>query len=337
MAIVKGIFSTMLKGRVGAVTYRNRNGQNIVSTRAASVKNPKTMSQQIQRMRMKTVMAAYSAFKEICDHSFEGISSGAKSQNHFMSVNLMRVMGARYYNLRQNPYPLINKLIISEGTLPNFNVSKISWDSDLTDLGGYVFDSDSFGRIKKAVTTEHPVTALTVQEVCDAMGINVGDQITLCLLYTITNGEKFTYNGMTQVQTDVTYARFIFSMDKANEPAFLEGENTTTFKLNPAVLTEESKNTVNVRYYQGIFSTNKSAFGLIAPFSYTDNDRKSQDAFFYEAGCSILSRKTNDKWLRSPSELWFEKGIYETKIGELAQTVKSYDPSENLYLNNAED
>ena len=52
------------------------------------VKNPKTTAQTLQRILIKVVGIAYAKFKEICSHSFEGLSNGRKCSNRFRSVNL---------------------------------------------------------------------------------------------------------------------------------------------------------------------------------------------------------------------------------------------------------
>ena len=54
-------------------------------------KNPQTEAQTIQRVMLKAVSAAYSKLKDICNHSFEGISRGLQSMNKFKKVNLKSV------------------------------------------------------------------------------------------------------------------------------------------------------------------------------------------------------------------------------------------------------
>ena len=95
---------TRLAGKVGNVVYRNRGGQNIASEKPATVKNPRSNAQQRQRMVFATVSAAYSAMKEICDHSFEGITYGADNMAEFMRRNLS-IMKSRTksFNSKGNP------------------------------------------------------------------------------------------------------------------------------------------------------------------------------------------------------------------------------------------
>ena len=47
-----------------------------------------------QRAIMATAMRGYSALKEICDHSFEGITYGQKSMNYFVAENARMIRSA---------------------------------------------------------------------------------------------------------------------------------------------------------------------------------------------------------------------------------------------------
>lgn len=329
MAIVKGIFSTLLKGRVGLVTYRNRNGKNIVSSRAATVKNPRTMSQQIQRMRMKTVMAAYSAMSEICDHSFEGVTSGSASQGKFMSENLLALMGQRYYNLKENPTILPNNYIVSKGTLPDKNATSLSRPVEaINGAAGIEFKSSLYDRIISLATQEgKSLITITTQELCDALGINIGDQLTFVAVMPLLHGNTYTAYGMTQRESFCFYSRIIFDPEKASTPAFIkrDGLDTGIAAINPEALTAESKNYINLYFSQ----TDKA-------FILTDVNADEIDAQSIAGGCIILSRKENNKWKRSNATMLVYADNPQ-KIGDLEDCVRTYNPNDPMYLNNAED
>lgn len=74
------------------VVYKNPNSNNADTTVAreyvAEVKNPKTRQQAIQRMRMLPTQQFYRAFREILDHSWQGIKYGGRSYAHFMKAAL---------------------------------------------------------------------------------------------------------------------------------------------------------------------------------------------------------------------------------------------------------
>ena len=66
----------------GAVLAKGADGQTI-QRELVKPKNPRTNGQMAQRMIFATVASAYSMMKAICDHSFEGVQYGAKTQQVF--------------------------------------------------------------------------------------------------------------------------------------------------------------------------------------------------------------------------------------------------------------
>lgn len=72
----------------GASLAKGTDGETI-AREVVTPSNPNTDKQLYQRMIMATVMAAYSAGKEIFDHSFQGRKVGAECQQEFMQRNLL--------------------------------------------------------------------------------------------------------------------------------------------------------------------------------------------------------------------------------------------------------
>lgn len=103
------LFQGMARGSVGDVTFSRLNGKQIARVRNRNPRNPKTNPQLYGRAIMATVMRAYSAGREIFDHSFEGVSVGAASQNRFLSLN-NRVL-REYLAADINNSALVNKSI----------------------------------------------------------------------------------------------------------------------------------------------------------------------------------------------------------------------------------
>ena len=77
----------MARGKVGDVVFSRLNGQQISRVRNRQPYNPRTNKQLIQRAIMATTMLAYSAGKEIFNHSFQGKAVGSANQREFMRVN----------------------------------------------------------------------------------------------------------------------------------------------------------------------------------------------------------------------------------------------------------
>lgn len=126
------LFQGMARGSVGDVTFSRLNGKQIARVRNRNPRNPRTNPQLYGRAIMATVMRAYSAGREIFDHSFEGVSVGAASQNRFLSLNnrVLReylaadIMNSVLANKSINTFvgpkvqsPVPSRYVISEGSL----------------------------------------------------------------------------------------------------------------------------------------------------------------------------------------------------------------------------
>ncbi|MDT3388372.1 MAG: hypothetical protein LIR46_11520 [Bacteroidota bacterium] len=122
----------------GAVLQKNAYGSTTMREKV-NPKNPQTQKQMYQRAIMATVMAAYAAGKEIFNHSFEGITPGAKSQALFMSENakLLRAQMIEdindvYVTVPGISTPVPNAYVISKGSMPetSFNELRLIYDSE---------------------------------------------------------------------------------------------------------------------------------------------------------------------------------------------------------------
>ena len=73
-------------GKIGnQVYYRTSSGKTGVREKVTP-KNPKTNAQTLQRVIIAQTGLMYKAFKSICDHSFEGVTMGAKCANKVAGV-----------------------------------------------------------------------------------------------------------------------------------------------------------------------------------------------------------------------------------------------------------
>lgn len=174
------------RGSVGDLTFFRRNGVQITRAKVTQVANPRTLPQLIQRMIFATAAVAYSRLKSICDHSFEGVQYGTKSQARFMSLNLDRLR-ANYVN-NPSDQPLIDLmayaargdaaysgvgLIISRGSLPEVIVNN---------QGGQF---DGFGSGTLSPTS-------TIAQVLAALNAVPGDQITIVAMDDVGAGDTFS-------------------------------------------------------------------------------------------------------------------------------------------------
>lgn len=118
MAQSKSFFG-LRRGSTKTLTFSVYNGKQVTKDRVSDVKNPRSSLQIKQRAIMATTMHAYSALREICDHSFEGINYGQKSMNYFVSENARMIRSAaQSVNLSiYKGIAVSNAYIISQGSL----------------------------------------------------------------------------------------------------------------------------------------------------------------------------------------------------------------------------
>lgn len=137
MAKSNGFFG-LRRGSTKSLTFQVNNGVQITKDRVTNVKNPRSSLQMRQRALMGTIGRAYSCLKEICDHSYEGVSYGFGSMNEFRKLN--------YKNLptwleksegRISSYDgdaVVNPYIISSGSIAPWNLLVNAEGPTITDF-----------------------------------------------------------------------------------------------------------------------------------------------------------------------------------------------------------
>lgn len=182
------------RGKVGDVVFSRTNGQQIIRARSAQVRNPQTNKQVLQRILLNTISQAYSLMSPICDHSFEGIKTGADTMAAFMKVNLNAIRNrvvshqARTGGLSDfyavtpigSKNVAINPFIVALGTLPQIPVTALSTN-----------DADEG---VAQITLPGITDSVSYADFIAAYGLERGDQVTFCCLtYTPTGDVTFNY------------------------------------------------------------------------------------------------------------------------------------------------
>lgn len=197
------LFMGMGRGKVGEIVFSRQGGEQVFRARNRHPHNPQTNKQLVQRAIMATIMSAYSAGREIFDHSFQGYSVGAGCQRRFMSLNanaLRSQLAADYENATpeealakvtapkiQTPIP--NQYIVAEGTLEQilFTVG--------TSQGEPSFSLPAV------------VTGETVAQYAARNGMNTGDIYTFVLITTSQAEADVLYKalGIASIEYDTVY------------------------------------------------------------------------------------------------------------------------------------
>lgn len=323
------------RGKVGDVVFSRQDGEQVTRTRNRHPKNPQTPLQLLQRVVLKTTGAAYSAFREICDHSFQGLGTGTPNQSRFMQRNvelfrnqLAEVInsgdtetilsdGSTNFNARNVMLPLVNKYLISEGTLPSIPY-------EVTAAGnGLMF-------ILPVVDAASESHIPSYKELVDGLKLQAGDQLTfIAILHDDTDNP----NTMTAAITGFEYARIIL------DPA--SGDDTTPFlsaATHGAVNSPNEKNEGSV-VFKSIGATGEATLYVESINGYSIA-KGTNNAVIGVA--IIVSRNVGGVWQRSTEkiQLFDMEGGHEWDFKDqmLGDAIYSYmkGTDSSLYLNQAE-
>ena len=202
MAILNGILKK-LNGSAGSLTFKQVNGQTVVSEKATTVKNTRTPAQQRQRTKWGNVVQMYKGICPLINYGFESKPAGCSDYNMFMKANMK---GSDIYLTREEvagggcvayPYQL------TQGTLPSIVVTG-SGDNARTDikLGDLTIDAETL------------VKDFAIAVVSNNADYDFGDQISF-----------FDVLQRVNAVTGIPYCQFLATnvvLDKASEVKLLD-------------------------------------------------------------------------------------------------------------------
>ena len=266
MAQSKSFFG-LRRGSTKTLTFSVYNGKQVTKDRVYNVKNPRSSMQMKQRAIMATALHGYGALKEICDHSFEGITYGQKSMNYFVSENAKMVRSAGH-NVNLSTFKGIavsNAYIIAKGSLPSVSFSSVE------DGGSHQF------RIPMVL----PQSGFTFGKFMENLGANaIGDMVTFVALVDNPGSSASVY----WLRLKLTETNKAISID-VDDSSVLEGLTLgTDFETNIDNFTSE----------EFVINANKANNCI---YVTPDDVSKSQSLGI------ILSRKSDAGWLRSSSTM----------------------------------
>lgn len=272
-------------------------------------RDPNTEAQRIQRVIMATAGVAYNKMKAIVDHSFEGYSGAAANMNRFRSLNANM--------LRQMVATKINDAI-KLSDIYSFTPK----GSNLLALNPYILSEGSLPSLSYTIDSSVPELVATglrtstespasYDQVVSALGLQKGDQLTFVAMESLMKPNSDTF----------IYARVIL------EPA--DGDMSKSF-----ITAQQKINDPNARNE----GSDRWLFGIA-----TDKITAVPETIRLASGFAVIvSRKVNNKWLRSP-QVMFTSEIRASEIDYLEYNLEdaialqsSYiDVPSTYYLNNA--
>ena len=293
-------------GKVGNKVYYRANGKTVVRE-AVTPKNPKTDLQTLQRVIVAQVGKSYQRFQQICNHSYEGYSIGAKCAARFRKLNLDYLRSraseiqqsgnslAQFYNFQPigSTKWVPGAVILSQGQLPAVEVT-IGQNTGGNYVGSVNIEANTYG------------------DVVRALGLKRGDQLTF------VGVSKF--NG----DYNVHYARIIL------DPRNADGSGapmTSPFIVDGDVNLPNWKNT--------------GTFELISVVSNSELQFKIGRGT--QVGVAIIASRQNKdgEWLRNNASLVLSEDAIGSDLYSLWDAMEnsyssgSLDVESEYYLNNA--
>lgn len=278
----------------------------------------------LQRIVLNSASKAYSLMQAIVDHSFEGVAGRARNQQRFMTINAAALRDkladviadpteqnalaslATSYSFKGDFYPQLNPYVISEGTLPRQLVTcksasnptfQLRMPSNLEDVTSY-------------------------QDVCDALQIQPGDQLTFIGL-----GHQYgDVENYDQVSA-FSFARVIMMPEGGDLSINFLGDDDRPNDPN-------SKNQGDVA-----LSIGEDGNGNYLEFRFTNFTNDVSTVLPSMVGAAvILSRFESGRWRRSPQSIVpaiFGDNLPALDTATFGAAYASYllGDSSNLYLN----
>lgn len=169
----------MGKRSIGDITLYRSRGMQRARARNRAPKNPRSQAQNLQRAFTATTAKAYSMFKVLADHSFQGKSVGADNQSEFLKVNMEKLRAGAISDV-QNGTPEAECLtaVVNRNSIGcALNPYTLSKGSAINNLISLVADEEATPKFK-FVTGSADATA---NSVLAGLGIVGGDIFTIAV------------------------------------------------------------------------------------------------------------------------------------------------------------
>lgn len=273
MAQSKSFFG-LRRGSTKTLTFSVYNGKQVTKDRVTYVKNPRSSMQMKQRAIMATALRSYSALKEICDHSFEGVTYGQKSMNYFVAENARMIRSAAP-NVNLSSYKNVsvpNAYIISKGSLVGPEIISGTKDTN------QVF----------AITLSHS-TNYTYGSLMGKLGATlVGDMVTFVHLVDNPGSNASVY-----------WLRLKLTNENSSKAITINsGEVNILSLLTEGIDFETNIDNFSVGDFPIMLTVSESSDGLII-----GQKQATSSQHISQSMGVILSRKSDTTWLRSSNTM----------------------------------
>lgn len=217
------------RGKVGNEIYYNVANSNNkekqgVRVYQPNVKNPKSVAQSIQRMKVAPSVAFYRALAELLDHSWQGVPYGGRSTQHFRKLAMLMKEGYPYVLKGDNtPYP--GEYQISSGSLVSPTIE--GWDVGVLGLKTNLVVEDILPFMGGSYGT---LGEISLQFLNNNSYLQEGDQLTFIYCLPVAKSGPTAAPDLSQ---GVYYKYCRLVLNSESEYSYEDWMKATGFRLTP--------------------------------------------------------------------------------------------------------
>lgn len=310
-------FFGLRRGSTKSLTFATYEGKQITKDRVTNVKNPQTLKQMQQRLKLPLVANFTSALNGIVNHSYEGVDYGNKSIRKCRQLNLQQ--GKLYvasYVYKGSMDCGVASFNVSQGSLP-----EVPATINVTD-GSYYGKSE----IIKANLYEGEAAPDTDSEITDEQ-------------------QEYLKSLFTANYQDIDQLTFIVAIPSAESSLNIDDETLEyyyrhTFVIARLIL-DPDRNSENEPWKWGADGTLKTTYitlgynaedGLTVKPNVPGAASNSVEMFGI-----IASKKDDSIWRRSTCDLATHVSDYEVTFEKAEPTYLKNEASSDRYLNTGSD
>ena len=136
----------MLSGKIGNTVLRNCNGTVIASEKPDQVRNPRTLAQQTNRLKLRNIINLYGSMKDALKDNFQGKTGRQSDYSRFQACNMSQA--AVYLTFRDNFASVVAPYVVSFGTLKMIDYH-LEGEWLVTDIDAQGLDIDADTRLRQ--------------------------------------------------------------------------------------------------------------------------------------------------------------------------------------------
>lgn len=237
-------FLSTLRGRIGDVTFRQRNGVQVSAKLQPQVANPRSDAQMSQRTQLANIVNLYRVSARLMKKAFEDKKNSQSDYNRFVQLNLngaTRIFLTK--DQAKNGITIVAPYEISRGSLPSITTTVSATEGIVTDIS---VPSDF------TISPSTTIAALSTAIISSNGGWLNGDQLSLAEWQQLVNASSGQPNFARLILSEITL------------------DNTDSASFTNSVMPNLTVITVGENKYLGLSATSGAGIAFLQSRKTTD-------------------------------------------------------------------